>query len=143
MSNNVVQKSSLAAHDQLKSVQDTTLAQINATYGLLDLTLTVTDSAASGTTTVANDLFTCQTGTSATGLASILTLSQSRTRPGQGTDHIFDSVFSPGVADSQQAAGLLTAENSYAFVFLGAAFGVATAHGGVSENQKGNRPSNK
>jgi len=136
MSNNVVQKSSLTAYDQLRSAEDTTLAQISATYGLLDLTLTVIDSLASGTTTVANDLFTCQTGTSATGLASILTLSQSRTRPGQGTDHIIDAIFSPGVADSQQAAGLLTSENSYVFAFLGTAFGVAATHGGVSENQE-------
>ena len=136
MSNNVQQELSLTAYDQLRSTEDTTLAQINATYGLLDLTLTVTDSAASGTTTVANDLFTCQTGTSATGLASILTLSQSKTRPGQGADHIIDAVFSPGVADSQQAAGLITSENSYVFALLGTAFGVATTHGGISEEQE-------
>jgi len=130
-----VTNSQKTAYGENRSSEDTTLAQINATYGLLDLTLTVTDAAASGTATVANDLFTCQTGNAADGLASILTLSQSKTRPGQGADHIIDAIFSPGVALNQQAAGLITSENSYVFAFLGTFFGVATAHGGVSENQ--------
>lgn len=136
MSNNVTKEPSITAYGEARSSEDTSQAQIDATYGLLDLTLTVTDSAASGTTTVVNDLFTCKTGTSATGLASILTLAQVSTRPGQGIIAKFDAVFSAGIADSQQAAGLITAENSYIFAFLGTAFGIAATHGGVSESQE-------
>jgi len=126
----------LTVYGEVKSAENTTIAQINATYGLLDLTLTVVDSAASGTTTVVNDSFTCQTGGSATGLASILTLSQSRTRPGQSTIHVIDAIFNEGVALSQQAVGLITSENSYVFAFLGTTFGIAHTHGGISEEQE-------
>jgi len=136
MANNVIKESAITAYNDARSSEDTSQAQIDATYGLLDLTLTVTDSAASGTTTVVNDLFTCQTGTSSTGLASILTLSQVSTRPGQGTISRFDSLFTTAIADSQQAAGLITSENSYVFAFLGTAFGIAATHGGISEEQE-------
>ena len=48
----------------------------------------------------------------------------------------FPFFVSAGVAASQQAAGLITSENSYVFAFLGTVFGIAHAHGGVSENQE-------
>jgi len=124
------------AFDELKVEQASPISQISAQYGLLGQVLTVTDSAASGANSVVDNKFTSQTGASATGLASILTLRQVGSRAGQGTIVRFDAVFSPGVADSQQAAGLITSENSYVFAFLGAAFGIAYARDGVSEVQE-------
>lgn len=123
------------AFSEVKAEENTAVTQLNARYGLLDLTLTVTDAAASGTNTVVNDLFTCQTGVSATGLASILSLRQLSARAGQGAIQRIDAMFTAGVANSQQAAGLITSENSYVFAFLGTSFGIAHTHGGVSESQ--------
>jgi len=124
------------AFDELKTEQNSPITQISAQYGLLGQVLTVTDSAASGTNSAVDNKFTSQTGASATGLASILTLRQVGSRAGQGTTARFDTVFSSGVASSQQAAGLITSENSYVFAFLGATFGIAYARDGVSEVQE-------
>lgn len=129
------QELSVTAFNEIKGEEQTAITQISAKYGLLDLTLTVTDAAASGTNTVVNDLFTCQTGIASNGLASILSLRQIGIKSGQGIIERFDAQFTAGVADSQQAAGLITSENSYVFAFLGTSFGIAHTHGGISESQ--------
>jgi hypothetical protein len=124
------------AFGDLKAEAMTPITQISAEYGLLGQVLTVTDSAASGTNTVVDNKFTCQTGVASTGLASILTLRQLSYKPGQGAMARFTSIFSAGVADSLQAAGLITAENSFVFAFAGTAFGILHAHNGESESQE-------
>jgi len=126
----------MTAYGEAKAEENTPITQIKASYGLLGLTLTVTDASASGTNTVVNDLFTSQTGTTADGLASILTLRQISSRAGQGISVYFDAIFTNGVAASQQAAGLITSENSYVFAFLGVDFGIAHTFGGISEQQE-------
>jgi len=113
-----------------------TVIQLSAEYGILGQVLTVVDATASGTNTVVDDKFTCQTGLAADGLASILSLRQLKGRAGQGTLARFDAVFSVGVAASQQAAGLITSTNSFVFAILGTAFGIAHGHGGTDENQE-------
>lgn len=130
------QELSTTAYGELKSEQDTPITQISARYDILSQVLTVLDSSSSGSNTVVDDKFTCQTGTGADGLASILTLRQIGTRPGQGMMARFDAIFSPGIANSQQAAGLITSENAYVFAFVGTSFGIAHTHGGVSEEQE-------
>ena len=124
------------AFDELKIEQGSPITQIGAQYGLLGQVLTVTDSVASGNNSVVDNKFTCQTGVSATGFASILTLRQVGSRPGQGTLSRFDAVFDSPVADSIQASGLLTSENAYLFGFVGTAFGIAYTRDGVSEVQE-------
>jgi len=113
-----------------------TVIQFSAEYGLLGQVLTVVDSTGSGTNTVVDDKFTCQTGAAADGLASILSLRQLKNRAAQGTLARLDAIFSTGIAGSQQAAGLITSTNSFVFAFAGTAFGIAHAHGGVDENQE-------
>lgn len=130
------QELSTSAYDEVRVSEDDPITQISASYGLLNLTLTVLDSGASGSNTVVNDLFNCQTGVAADGLASILSLRQLAARSGQGILARIDAIFSVGKADSIQAAGLITAENSYAFGLVGTAFGIIHAHGGVSEEQE-------
>jgi len=124
------------AFGELKTESQAPITQISAEYGLLDQTLTVTDSDASGTNSVVDNKFTSQTGTAANGLASTLSLRQLKYRPGQGAMARFTAVFSAGVSDSQQAAGMITAENSFVFAFVGTSFGIARAHGGESESQE-------
>lgn len=124
------------AFDELRVEQGSPITQIGAQYGLLGQVLTVTDSAVSGNNSVVDNMFTCQTGVAATGFASILTLRQVGSRPGQGTISRFDAVFDTAVADSIQAAGLLTSENAYLFGYVGAVFGIAYTRDGVSEVQE-------
>lgn len=130
------QELSTTAFDEVKTEQNTPITQISARYNILSQVLTVLDTSSSGSNTVIDDKFTCQTGMGADGLASILTLRQISARPGQGMMARFDAIFTDGVASSQQAAGLITSENSYVFAFLGTAFGIAHAHGGISEEQE-------
>jgi len=127
---------SFTAFGDVKVAEDTPLTQISAAYGLLGQVLTVSDSIGSGTNTVENEKFTCKTGVSVGGFATILSLRQVGSRMGQGSLSKFDAVFTTPVADSQQAAGLITSENSYVFAYLGTTFGIAHTHNGKSEIQE-------
>lgn len=112
------------------------ITQVSAQYGLLNGVLTVTDSAGAGTTTIVDNKFNCETGVTADGLASITTLRQLAYRAGQGAVARITAVFSPGVAGNVQAAGLITAENSFTFGFQNTLFGIIHAHDGQDELQE-------
>ncbi len=124
------------AFGDLKSESMTPITQISAEYGLLEQVLTVADSEESGTNTVVDNKFTCQTGTSATGLASITSFRQLTYNAGQGAMARITAIFSPGVALNQQAAGLISAENIFAFGFIGVDFGIIHAFDGENESQE-------
>ena len=136
MSNNVQQLLNKTAYGDLKVESLTPITQITAQYGVLDQVLSVVDSAASGTNTAVDSKFTCQTGTASTGLASIVSLRELSYRAGQGVVSKISAVFTTGVADSLQLAGLITAENIFAFGYVGATFGIVHGHGGESETQE-------
>lgn len=136
MSENVTRELLTTAFGELKVEQANPISQISAEYGLFDQTLTVTDSSASGTNTIVNNKFTCQTGTDAAGLASILSLLQLKYRPGQGALARFTSVFTTGVSDSRQVAGLITSENVFGFGFVNENFGIIHAFDGEVETQE-------
>ena len=74
MSNNVTQELSTTAFGELKVESMTPITQVSAQYGLLTNVLTVTDSAVSGTTSIVDNKFTCDSGVASDGLASIVTL---------------------------------------------------------------------
>lgn len=112
------------------------VTQINAKYGLLTNVLTVVDDLASGTNSVVDKKFTCDSGTAADGLASILTLRQVTVRPGQGVLTRFSCAFDNEVVDSNQFSGLITAESSFTFAFAGTTFGILTVRDGMEELQE-------
>ncbi len=112
------------------------ITQISAQYGLLNNVLTVTDSDGSGTNSTVDEMYTCQTGTATDGLASILTLRQLAYRAGQGALARFTALFTAGVVDANQAAGLITAENLFTFGYIGTAFGILHARNGKDELQE-------
>jgi hypothetical protein len=136
MSENVTQELATTAFGELKAEAMTPITQINAQYGLLTNVLTVTDNAASGTNSIIDSKFTCDSGIAADGLASVLTLRQLAYRAGQGAMGRFTAIFSAGVPDNTQAAGLITAENSFAFAYIGTTFGILHAHNGEDELQE-------
>lgn len=121
---------------ELKVESMTPITQISAQYGLLTNTLTVIDSVGAGAVSVVDNKFTCDSGAAVDGLASILTLRQLAYRAGQGAMARFTAVFSSGVVGNVQAAGLLTAENSFVFGYMGTAFGILHTHDGKDELQE-------
>lgn len=131
-----IKNSPLTAFGELKAESVTPITQISAEYGLLGQVLTISDSAASGVNSVINNKFNCQTGTSATGLASITSLRQLSYKSGQGAIGRSSAIFSPGVALNQQVTGLISAENIFGFGFNGVEFGIIHAHDGESESQE-------
>ncbi len=124
------------AFGDVKSESNAPVTQISAQYGLLQNVLTITDSLISGTNSVVDKKFTCETGTSAVGLASILTLRQISSRSGQGVLAIFPAIFGEPAVDNNQAAGLITAENSFVFGFIGTSFGIFSIRDGLDELQE-------
>ena len=124
------------AYGEIRAEVSTPIVQITAQYGLLDKVLVAIDDAASGSATEDSSNFTCQTGTAADGLATISSLRQLAAKAGQGSISKISAVFTAGVADSLQLAGLITAENTFAFGYVGASFGIIHGHSGHSETQE-------
>lgn len=124
------------AFGDLKVESMSPVLQISAEYGLLNQVLTVIDAGASGTATVVDNKFTCQTGTDAGGLSSITSLSLLTYRPGQGAVARFTTVFTTGVANNNQVGGLISSENLFAFGYLGTVFGIIYGHDGRTETQE-------
>lgn len=135
MSNNVTQELQTTAFGSLSVDSIIPVSQISAHLGLLNNVLTVTDDAATGTNTIVDGKYSCSTGASSDGLASITTLRQATYRPGQGAMARITALFSTPSADSLQAAGLITAENAFVFGYAGVNFGIIHSHDGVVEIQ--------
>ena len=136
MSNNVQELLNKTSYGDLSVESLTPIAQLTAQYGVLDQVLIVVDDAAGGTVTEENSKFTCQTSASATGLASIVSLRHLSYKSGQGILAKISAIFTAGADDSLQLAGLITAENTLAFGYVGAEFGIIHGQGGESENQE-------
>ncbi len=136
MSNNAVNEPSTTAFGDIVAAQLSPVTQINAKYGLLTNVLTVTDDAISGTNSVVDNKFTCESGVSVLGLASILTLRQVASRAGQGVLARFSAAFNAPVADCTQASGLITAETAFTFAYAGTNFGILTVRDGIDELQE-------
>jgi len=132
----VTQPSLKTAFGEEKVESNSPVTQISAQNGLLQNVLATTDDLASGTNSVVNKKFTCQTGTDANGLATILSLRQISSRAGQGLLADFSVVFGAGVVDSTQVAGLITSENNFSFALVGTSFGILSIRDGLDELQE-------
>ncbi len=126
----------LTAQNEIKASQETPITQIGAEYELLTQTLTTVDSELSGTNSIVDNMFTCDSGTDPLGFASILTLRQLKQRHGQSAIARLTGKFDTSQANSQQACGLITAENAYVFGYIGTSFGIIYGHDGESESQE-------
>ena len=136
MSNNIMQELATTAFGELVAESLSPITQVNARYGLLTNVLTVTDSNSSGSNSVVDDKFNCETGVASDGLATILTLRQLTTRAGQGAAARFSTIYDAQVVDSFQAGGLITAENSFTFGYIGLDFGIVTVRDAQDELQE-------
>lgn len=124
------------AFGELQVAQMEPITQISAQYGTFANVFTAIDDGGSGSTAIIDGKYSCSTGTASDGLASVLTSRQLAYRPGQGALARFTSVFSTAAPNSLQAAGLITAENSFAFAYSGTTFGILYTHDGRSEAQE-------
>ena len=108
--------------------------QSDAVYGLNPGQLILT-SGTGGSTSGADNLFQCSTGVSIGGFSSIQSRKRLRYRPGQGIVARFTALYSTGVANSIQVAGVGTSESGVYFGYNGTSFGILHVTGGVREIQ--------
>lgn len=108
--------------------------QQDAVYGIL--ASEVIETTSSGTTSGASNLFTVSTSnTTAGSFATIQSRKRLRYRPGQGVVARYTALFTSGVTNAVQVAGVGTAESGYYFGYNGATFGILWVTGGVREIQ--------
>lgn len=132
MSNNVVQTLNTAAFGALSVAEDRPLIQVTAQYGILDDILTAV---LGGTATTADSKFIASTGTGANNVAAIVSSREAQYKAGQGLKARFTAIFTAGVPNSGQEAGLITSESAFAFGYNGSEFGILHATGGSLEDQ--------
>lgn len=128
------------AFGELSVAEPTPVVQVSAQYGVTDEMMSIVS--AGGTTSNGESLFKTNTGTNPLGLSSLNTRKQLAYKPGQGALARFTALFTQGVNNSLQAAGLINSEDSFAFGYFdiggasGNAFGVIYSTGGKVEHQE-------
>lgn len=118
------------AFGELQVAQPTPVIQITAQYGLRS---EVESAVIGGSATAADSKFIVSTGTGANSIASLASTRLATYRAGQGLAARYTALFTDGVVDSSQVAGLLTSESIIGFGYNGAEFGVVLARGGELE----------
>lgn len=118
------------AFGELQVAQMNPVIQITAQYGLRS---EVESAVIGGTVTAEDSKFIASTGTGASNIASVASTRLATYRAGQGLAARFTSIFTTGVADSSQIAGLVTSESLIGFGYNGADFGILLARGGELE----------
>jgi hypothetical protein len=105
-----------------------------ANYGILNKSFILTTG---GATAIAEDsLFKVKTAAAVANTATLLSLHQITYRTGQGAAASFTAKFTPGVAGSEQLAGLIAATDGFGFGYDGDSFGILHAHDGKIECQE-------
>ena len=128
------------AFGELSVAEPTPVVQVSAQYGVTDEMMSIVS--AGGTTSNGESLFKTSTGINPLGLSSLNTRKQLAYKPGQGALARFTALFTQGVNNSLQAAGLINSEDAFAFGYFdigGAsdnAFGVIYSTGGKVEHQE-------
>lgn len=121
-----------SAYGEITTVSNRPIIQALPTYNLLPANWR-TYTAGTGTATVANKMFTCQTGTTIYSYGVIRSVRSVNYHAGVGAYGKFAARFSTGIANSQQAVGFFNIGDGYLFGFNGAEFGILYQHGGKPE----------
>lgn len=131
---NKIQELQKTAFGELSVAEPTPVVQISAQYGLTDEVSIINNNG--GTAYNGDSLFNVSTGTNPLGLSSLNSLKQLAYKAGQGALARFTALFTLGVPNSLQAAGLINSEDAFAFGYLGDAFGILYSKGGKTEHQE-------
>lgn len=116
-------------------VEPTPLAQLSAQYGVPDRAETFT--ATGGGITVADNMFTLTTGTNIGGYGVLRTASPALYREGQGLSARYTVIFDKdnAVANSLQFGGFFSVQDTLAFGYRGASFGIIYDTYGAQETR--------
>jgi len=95
----------LTAFGEVMVAESTPVIQIDFVYGVNDVT-TKTSTTGTGSVSNGNGMFTASTGASASSEALVYSARNLKYRPGQGALARFTALFTTGVANSRQVAGL-------------------------------------
>ena len=125
-------KDPVSAFGELITVEPQPVAQIDFVYGVNTLT-TDTLLTGSGTVTGSGGLLLCSTTAATTSSAQLTSKRYLKYRPGQGAKGMFTALFTTGVANSKQYAGIFTStlNNGFGFGYDGVTFGIWYDKGGV------------
>jgi hypothetical protein len=102
---NVAIKNPVTAFGEVMVAESTPVIQIDFVYGVNNVT-TKTSTTGTGSISNGNGLFTASTGASASSTAIVYSARNLKYRPGQGALVRFTALFTTGVANSRQVAGL-------------------------------------
>ncbi len=117
---------------ELSVAEQTPHVQVMFAYNI-NADLATTTVADGGTAAAAGGLLVLSTGTDAAGVATIDSVNVLRYGAGQGGIVRFTTVFTEGVADSQQIAGLGDDVDGFFVGYNGTSFGVMRRSGGVDD----------
>lgn len=120
------------AFGELATEQSKAFIQASAIYNLLPANFRSFTSG-TGTTEVADKLFTCETGVGIGGYGAIQSFRSLNYKPGTGGKARFTAIFESNVANSWQGAGLLTIADELSFGYNGTSFGIWHRYGGIAE----------
>ncbi len=120
------------AFGEMPVAEPTPLVQVHFAYNINTAQL-IPFPGNGGTLTNGNDHANMATGTNSNGFASLLTREVLRYNPGQGALARFTSLFTTGVANSEQVIGCGNGLNGFFFGFNNADFGVLRRTGGNPE----------
>lgn len=119
-----------SAFGELEVAQLEPHVELRFNYGL-NTRLYEDVSANSGTFTIGSGLASVQSGTNSSGLGAMHSLETLAYIPGLGGKVRFTAMFTTGVADSIQHAGIADADDGYGFGYDGVDFGVFRLKGGT------------
>ena len=121
---------SISAFGDLITAENTPLVQLDFVYGINTQT-GVTAVVGTGVADTNASRLRLQTGTGATGAALFTSRNTAKYRAGQGVTLRFTKVFTTGVANSRQVAGIGTTNNGYFFGYNANVFGLLYRNAGV------------
>lgn len=114
----------VGAFGEVLTVEAQPVAQLDFVYNTLNNQNVSTTTASGGTVTAANRLAVLTSGTTDGGSASMRSLRQAVYRPGQGVMARYTAIFTTGVANTTQIAGVGNATDGYFFGYNGTSFGI-------------------
>jgi len=118
-------QSPVSAFGEISTIEPQPVAQIDFVYGI-NTYITTTTTTGSGSVTSSGGLLSCATTAATSSSAQLSSLRYIKYRAGQGAKGMFTALFTTGVADSKQYAGLFTPnlDNGFGFGYDGTTFGI-------------------
>ncbi len=122
------------AFDELSTAEASPVVQVQFPYNINTDIWEIRDN--NGTASISNNKANLSTGTGANQSSTILTKTPVKYNPGQGALIRFTAVYTIGVADSTQYAGIGNSTDGFFFGYNGDTFGILRRQGGKPETRR-------